>query len=227
MSSLTLLAFLFIFVFCPANIAFPTCSFFYFFLLFILLFCFCFRKNIPKYLHTEWPFLFCQTPHSKVPDSESESLNRLQKNQQICQLLLQFFFCLLFQILFVSLPGSGIWFGYQYCRTVYIFCTLPESPAQNPTPQYLLKSMAFWYVSENIPESDMKFQIRNAVIFDFAVCNYIFCHILNIVHFFCSFSRVFFLYTYSMPEFSKMRNFLRIIFWSLRSAKNQTKPSGR
>ena len=40
-------------------------------------------------------------------------------------------------------------------------------------------------------------------------------------------SRVFFLYTYSMPEFSKMRNFLRIIFWSLRSAKNQTKPSGR
>lgn len=31
-------------------------------------------------------------------------------------------------------------------------------------------------------------------------------------YFFCSFYRVFFLYTYSMPEFSKMRNFLRIIF---------------
>ena len=33
----------------------------------------------------------------------------------------------------------------------------------------------------------LKFQIRNAVIFDFAVCNYIFCHILNVVHL-CIFS---------------------------------------
>ena len=32
----------------------------------------------------------------------------------------------------------------------------------------------------------LKFQIRNAVVFFFAVCNYIFCHILHVVHFFCS-----------------------------------------
>lgn len=54
MPSFTLLTFLFIPVFCPANIAFPKCNVFHFFFSF-----FFFRKNIPKYLHTEWPFLFC------------------------------------------------------------------------------------------------------------------------------------------------------------------------
>lgn len=34
---------------------------------------------------------------------------------------------------------------------------------------------------------DWPWFLRPSIIFDFAVCNYIFCHILHVVHFFCSF----------------------------------------